>query len=93
VPEPRHWIFNQYHKERVVSDGRFNLYADGRLFDLVDDFGEQHDLASSRAPATVEARRRLRAALDTLPPDREPPFPLRSQSMFRLRSGLGPESK
>ncbi len=22
-PEPRSWIFNQYHDERVVSDGRF----------------------------------------------------------------------
>jgi len=93
VPEPRQWIFNQYHKDRVVSDGRFKLYADGRLFDVLDDFDEQHDLASSRDPAAIEARQRLRAVLDSLPPDREPPFPLRSQSMFRLRSGLGPGSK
>lgn len=93
VPEPRQWIFNQYHKDRVVNDGRFKLYADGRLFDVLEDFDEQHDLASSHAPATIEARQRLRKVLDSLPPDREPPFPLRSQSMFRLRSGLGPESK
>ncbi len=93
VPEPRQWIFNQYYRERVVSDGRFKLYADGRLLDVAEDFDEQHDLASSRAPAAMEARRRLQAVLDSLPPDSEPPFPLRSQSMFRLRSGLGPASK
>lgn len=93
VSEPRQWIFNQYHRERVVSDGRFKLYADGRLFDVATDFDEQRDLAASRVPAAIEARQRLRAVLDALPPDSEPPFPLRSQSMFRLRSGLGPGSK
>lgn len=93
VPEPRQWIFNQYHQERVVSDGRFKLYRDGRLFDLAADFGEEHDLASSLDPPASEARQRLQAVLDRLPPDNEPPFPLRSQSMFRLRSGLGPGSK
>ena len=93
VPEPRQWIFNQYHEERVVSDGRFKLYADGRLLDLAHDVDELHDLASSSDPATSEARRRLQAALDSLPPDCPPPFPLRSQSVFRLRSGLGPASK
>ena len=93
APEPRQWIFNQYHNERVVSDGRFKLYWDGRLFDVSNDFHEQQDLAFSDAPAAVEARRRLRAVLDSLPPDSEPPFPLRSQSMFRLRSGLGAASK
>jgi arylsulfatase A len=93
VPEPRQWIFNQYHRERVVSDGRFKRYADGRLFDVAEDFHEQHDLSASRDPAVVQARDRLQAALDSLPPDAEPPFPLRSQSMFRIRSGLGPGSK
>jgi arylsulfatase A-like enzyme len=93
VPEPRQWIFNQYHQERVVSDGRFKLYRDGRLFDLAGDVDEQHDLASSLDAPAVEARQRLAAVLDSLPADNEPPFPLRSQSMFRLRSGLGPSSK
>lgn len=93
VPEPRQWIFNQYHQDRVVSDGRFKLYADGRLFDVADDVGEQQNLASSRAPAAIEARERLQAVLNSLPADRDPPFPLRSQSMFRLRSGLGSGSK
>ena len=93
VPEPRHWIFNQYAKERVVSDGRFKLYADGRLFDLDNDFHEKNDIASRKDPAVQSARRRLQAALDGLPPDADPPFPVRSQSAFRLRSGHGPASK
>ena len=91
--EPRRWIFNQYHQARVVSDGRFKLYGDGRMFDLASDFDEQHDLASSLDTSANKARQRLRTVLDGLPPDNEPPFPLRSQSMFRLRSGLGPASK
>ncbi|MFZ5831533.1 MAG: sulfatase-like hydrolase/transferase, partial [Planctomycetota bacterium] len=93
VPAPRQWIFNQYHDARVVSDGRFKLYADGRLFDLAADFDEQHDLSTSADPAVRAARERLQKVLDSLPADSPPPFPLRSQSMFRLRSGLGPESK
>ncbi len=93
VPEPRSWIFNQYHDERVVSDGRFKLYADGRLFDLENDFHEREDLVSSDDPAVRAARQRLQTALDSLPPDADPPFPLRSQSAFRLRSGLGPASR
>jgi arylsulfatase A-like enzyme len=44
-------------------------------------------------PSASEACQRLQAVLDRLPADNEPPFPLRSQSMFRLRSGLGPGSK
>jgi arylsulfatase A-like enzyme len=91
--EPRSWIFNQYHDERVVSDGRFKLYADGRLFDLDHDFHEREDLASSGDPEVRAARRRLQAALDSLPPDADPPFPLRSQSAFRLRSGLDAATK
>lgn len=93
APEPRQWIFNQYHTQRVASDGRFKLYADGRLFDIARDYDELDDLASSTEPAALAARGRLQAALDRLPPDSAPPFPLRSQSMFRLRSGLGPDSK
>lgn len=93
VPEPRRWIFNQYHAERLVSDGRFKLYNDGRLFDLDSDFHEQKDIASSDDPVVQAAKERLQAALDSLPPDADPPFPVRSQSAFRLRSGYGPASK
>jgi arylsulfatase A-like enzyme len=93
VPEPRSWIFNQYHQQRVVSDGRFKLYADGRLFDLQQDFAEQEDLAAACDLPVQAARQRLQAVLDSLPPDSQPPFPLRSQSAFRLRSGHGSASK
>lgn len=93
VPEPRRWIFNQYGQQRVTSDGQFKLYADGRLFDVQRDFEESEDLADRREPTIQAARRRLQAALDSLPPDAEPPFLIRSQSAFRLRSGLGSGSK
>jgi arylsulfatase A-like enzyme len=82
----RTWIFNQYGTERVVSDGRYKLWGDGRLYDLGADFFETKDLATSRETAHVTAKRPLQAALDALPADAAPPFPLRSQSIFRART-------
>ena len=82
----REWIFNQYGKERLVTDGRYKLWNDGRLFDLANDFTEQHDLRASTDPAIRTVKRTLQAALDSLPPDAAPPFQLRSQSIFRART-------
>lgn len=81
----RTWIFNQYGKERLVSDGRYKLWGDGRLFDLANDFTEQKNLAASGEPGVVAVKRTLQAALDSLPADAPPPFMLRSQSIFRER--------
>ncbi|MBI3852113.1 MAG: sulfatase-like hydrolase/transferase [Verrucomicrobia bacterium] len=83
---PRDWIFNQYHTNRVVRDARFKLYSDGRLFDANADPDEQRDLAGSAEPGAVEARQRLQRVLASLPPDAPPPFPLRSQSAFKIRA-------
>jgi arylsulfatase A len=82
----REWIFNQYAKERVVTDGRYKLWNDGRFFDLAVDFSERNDLQASRNPAVAAARQKLQTALGSLPPDAAPPFPLRSQSIFRART-------
>jgi arylsulfatase A-like enzyme len=82
----RAWIFNQYGKERLVSDGRYKLWNDGRLYDLKNDFTEQHDLNTSRDPDIMTAKRTLQEALDSLPADAAPPFALRSQSIFRARA-------
>jgi len=86
APAAREWIFNQLHTLRVVRDTRFKLYSDGRCFDLNADPEEQQDLARSTAPEVTAARGRLQRALDSLPPDSPPPFPLRSQAVFKLRS-------
>lgn len=86
APAPRQWILNEYHETRVVRDLRFKLYSDGRLYDANADPEETRDLASSNDPEAVAARERLEAVLASLPPDQPPPFPLRSQSGFRLRS-------
>lgn len=82
----REWIFNQLHTLRVVRDTRYKLYSDGRCFDANSDLEEQHDLARSTVPEVVAARDRLQRALASLPPDSPPPFPLRSQAVFKLRS-------
>lgn len=82
----RGWIFNQLHTLRVVRDERFKLYSDGRFFDANADPEEQHELSRSDDPAAVLAREKLRRALASLPPDAPPPFPLRSQAVFKLRT-------
>lgn len=83
---PRDWIFNQYHDRRVVRDRQFKLYSDGPLFDANADPGEQLDLSASDVPEIVKARQRLEQILAGLPADAPPPFLLRSQSGFKLRT-------
>jgi arylsulfatase A-like enzyme len=87
----RSWIFNQYARERVVSDGRYKLWGDGRLFDLTSDFTEQRDLRNSSDANLVSVKRTLQGALDSLPADAAAPFPLRSQSIFRARTAARQE--
>ncbi len=84
---PREWIFNQLHTLRIVRDERFKLYSDGRFFDANADSDEQHDLsASDLSPEAAASRGKLQRALASLPADAPPPFPLRSQAMFKLRA-------
>jgi len=82
----REWIFNQLHTMRVVRDERFKLYSDGRLFDANADPEEQHEVGASASPEASAARGKLQRALASLPPDAPPPFPLRSQAVFKLRA-------
>jgi arylsulfatase A len=87
TPTPhRDWILNEYHETRVVRDSQFKLYNDGRFFDANADPEEQHDLAQSPEPSHTAARVKLQRILDSLPPDTAPPFHLRSQSGFKLRT-------
>ena len=83
---PREWIFCQYHKRRTVRDERFKLYTTGELYDVDRDPAELQNLAESDNPQAAAAQSRLRAVLDSLPPDSPPPFKLRSQSAFKLES-------
>ena len=85
---PRDWILNAYHEPRVVRDTQFKLYSDGRFFDVTNDPEEQHPLASEITSAAAAARTRLEAVLAALPPDAPAPFPLRSQSGFKIRTDL-----
>jgi arylsulfatase A len=84
----RDWMFNQYGGVRVVSDGRFKLYSDGRLFDVTRDFEEHDDLSGSPESTAVVAKTALQAALDSLPPDAPAPIELRSQSIFRAKQAV-----
>ncbi len=82
----REWIFNQYGAVRCVRDARFKLYSTGGLFDMESDPDETRDLTASTEPEHVAARERLGATLKSLPADAPPPFPLRSQSAFKLHA-------
>jgi arylsulfatase A len=81
----RDWIFNQLHTLRVVRDERFKLYSDGRFFDANADPDEERELGTKLPPEARTAREKLQRALASLPPDAAPPFPLRSQAIFKLR--------
>jgi arylsulfatase A-like enzyme len=87
APEPREWILNEYHQTRVVRDRRYKLYSEGAFFDVSVDFDETTDLAADQRPEVAAARAKLQTILDSLPPDNPEPFPLRSQSGFKLRTG------
>jgi arylsulfatase A-like enzyme len=89
----REWIFNQLHTLRVVRDERFKLYSDGRFFDANADPDERHDLSKPTEPEARAARDKLQRALDSLPPDAAPPFPLRSQAVFKLREAERPATR
>jgi arylsulfatase A-like enzyme len=84
--EPRQWIFAEYADVRAVRDRRFKLYNDGRLFDLSQDFFEQHDLKDSAGGEVVTARQELTAVLDRMPPDAELWFEPESISARELRA-------
>jgi arylsulfatase A len=82
----REWIFNQYGGTRCVRDTRYKLYSTGKFFDVQHDPQEVTDLAASSAPEHAAARERLAAVLAAMPADAPPPFPLRSQSAFKLHA-------
>jgi arylsulfatase A-like enzyme len=74
---PREWIFC-YHNPRpgnrkwpercFVRDQRWKLYRDGQLYDIQNDVLEQHPLKDGEGGAeAAAARKRLRAALDSMP--------------------------
>lgn len=82
----REWIFNQYGTRRVVRDARYKLYSTGEFYDVQADQAEEHNLAQRDNPRLAAAREKLEAVLAAMPPDNSPPFELRSQSAFKLRS-------
>lgn len=63
---PREWIYSQLRDAWCVRNHRYKLYDDERLFDLVEDREEQHNLfgepsARSHRLALAEVYQRLRA--------------------------------
>ena len=77
---PRESIFVHYDKSpgseqpefrrvRFAFDGRYKLYLDGQLFDIPNDFEEEHPLIlASVSPDVIAAREKLQSALDAMPP-------------------------
>lgn len=74
---PRDWIYCYYNprpgkkrfpERRFARDQRWKLYGNGRLYDLRDDVLEQQPIAKGQGGVdAAAARRKLRAALDTMP--------------------------
>ena len=72
---PREWIYCYYcprpertQPVRFVRNQRWKLYGDGRFFDVETDPMEKHPLENVGAgSAAATARRKLSAALDSMP--------------------------
>jgi len=61
----REWVFAQHEGRCWVSDGRWKLYSDGRLFDIHNDFFETSAIFEADENAQqARARARLRQAAD-----------------------------
>ncbi len=85
----RPWCLTQYYKTRVIRGQRFKLYSTGEFYDLAEDPLELHNLAGTevlrQAPAR-DAYQRLKAVLDSLPPDTKLPWEFRSISARKIRA-------
>ncbi|MCP4642270.1 MAG: sulfatase-like hydrolase/transferase [bacterium] len=58
----------EYRRIRFAYDGRYKLYLDGRMYDVPNDWLEEHPIPQDAMPASASAARaRLQDALDTLP--------------------------
>ena len=79
--KPREWIFSHYDPrpghgkedytelKRFARNQRYKLYSDGKLFDISRDVLEQRPLGAQKGGAEADrARRKLQAALDSMPP-------------------------
>ena len=76
---PRRWVVVHYDKDpqsdklkfrrvRFAYDGRYKLYLDGRMYDVPNDWTEQHPLPAEGAREAIQtARKKLERALETLP--------------------------
>ena len=77
-PEPRprrDWIYSRLGPKQALRDERFKLMKDGRLFDLLADPWEEHDLTGSENPDAARERKQLSDVFRSFPKDTELPFP------------------
>lgn len=63
---PREWVFCEMKDDAFVRDRRWELFNDGRLFDLQTDPGERHPVPADAGAEADAARKRLQAVLDGL---------------------------
>jgi len=85
----RPWCLTQYYKTRVIRGQRYKLYSTGEFYDLAADPLELHNLAGTAGAnekSAREAYKRLRAVLDSLPPDTKLPWEFRSISARKIRA-------
>ena len=95
---PREWIYcyhnprpgNKKFPERCFArDKKWKLYRSGALFDLSDDVNEKNPLAMGLGmPGAAAARRKLRAALDSMPQ-----VPANTRLVKKEARGLSPRNR
>lgn len=72
--QKRDWIYSQLGPNRVISDGTYKLWHDGRFFNVEKDPYEEKPLGDKLTPEAKAARDALHKVLSSLPPDARLPF-------------------
>jgi len=83
--QPREWIFAQYGTYRVIRNGQYKLYSNGRFYNLQSDPLEEQNLARTNNSEAIAERERLAALLKAMPADQPLNFPYARRLMIRRR--------
>lgn len=82
---PREWIFSQYGSYRVIRNGQYKLYSNGRFYNLLDDPLEERNLARANNSEAQAEMERLAVLLKEMPDDKPLDFPYARRLMIRRR--------
>jgi arylsulfatase A-like enzyme len=83
VVNPRSWIFAQYGYDRVLRQGPYKVYRNGRMFDMSNDLLEGQNIGASGVSEIIGVGEGLMRVMKGLPKDRVLKFPVARRMVIR----------